>query len=81
MGIPGNYRKNPDQEKGEFMTADQQGTHVAPTEAPAIREIEAHTSEDHRAASPETPYRERAAVAAPFQEAASLPAPSLEKEK
>jgi hypothetical protein len=66
----------------KFMTADQPGGQVAPTEAPAIRgDIEAHTSEDHRAASPETPYRERAKVAAPFQEAASLPAPSLGKEK
>ena len=65
----------------KFMTADQRGGQVAPTEAPAIRDLEAHTSEDHRAASPETPYRERAKVAAPFQEAASLPAPSLEKEK
>lgn len=63
------------------MTADQQRGQVAPTEAPAIRDIEAHTSEDHRAASPETPYREGANVTAPFQEAASLPAPSLGKEK
>ena len=65
----------------KFMTADQRGGQVAPTEAPVVRDGEAHTSEDHRAASPETPYRELAKVAAPFQEAASLPAPSLEKEK
>ena len=63
------------------MTADQQRGQVAPTEAPAIRDIEAHTSEDQRAASPEKPYREGAKVTAPFKEAASLPAPSLEKEK
>ena len=63
------------------MTTDKQGGQVAPTEAPAIHDIEAHTSEDHRAASPETSYRERPKVVAPFQEAASLPAPSLEKEK
>ena len=60
---------------------DQQRGQVAPTEAPAIRDVEAHTSEDHRAAGPETPYREGAKVTAPFQEAASLPAPSLGKEK
>jgi hypothetical protein len=65
----------------KFMTAEQQGGQVAPSETPAIREMEAHTSEDHRAASPETPYREGASVTAPFQEAASLPAPSLEQEK
>ena len=63
------------------MTADQKRGQVAPTEAPAIRDIEAHTSEDHRAASPETPYRKGAKVTAPFQEAASLPAPSLKQEK
>jgi hypothetical protein len=62
------------------MTTDQQ-RQVAPTEAPVVRDIEAHTSEDHRAASPETPYTERAKVTAPFQEAASLPAPSLKKER
>lgn len=66
----------------KFMAAEQQGGgQVAPTEAPAIRDIEAHTSEDHRAASPESRYREGASVTAPFQEAASLPAPSLEQEK
>jgi len=63
------------------MTAEQQGRQVAPTEAPAIRDIEAHTSEDHRAASPETPSREGASVTAPFQEAASLRAPSLKQKK
>ena len=63
------------------MTADHREGQVAPTEAPIIRDIEAHTSEDHRAASPEPLYSERAKVAAPFQEAASLPAPLLEKEK
>jgi hypothetical protein len=63
------------------MTAEQQGRQVAPTEIPAIREVGAHTSEDHRAASPETPYSEGARVAEPFQEAASLPAPSIEQEK
>jgi hypothetical protein len=61
------------------MTTDQQK--VAPTEAPAVRDIEAHTSEDHRATSPEKPYRESAKVTAPFHEAASLPAPSLGKER
>ena len=63
------------------MTAHQKRGQVAPTEAPAIRNIEAHTSENHPAASPKTPYRQGAKVTAPFQEAASLPAPSLGKEK
>jgi hypothetical protein len=63
------------------MNTEQQRGQVAPTEAPVVRDIEGHTSEDHRAASPKTPYREGAKVTAPFQEAASLPAPSLEKEK
>jgi hypothetical protein len=64
-----------------FMTAEQQARQIATTEAPAVRDTEAHTSEDHRAANPETPYREGAKVAAPFQEATSLPAPSLKQEK
>ena len=63
------------------MTDEQQRGRVAPAEAPVVRETEAHTSEDHRAASPETPYREGAKVAAPFKEAASLPAPSLKQEE
>jgi hypothetical protein len=65
----------------KFMTAEQQGGQVATTEAPAVRDIEAHTSEDHRAASPKTPNREGAKVTAPFQEAASLPAPLLQQKK
>jgi hypothetical protein len=65
----------------KFMTAEQQRGQVATTEAPAIRDIEAHTSEDHRAARPETPNRKGAQVTAPFQEAASLPAPSLKQQK
>jgi hypothetical protein len=63
------------------MTTDQQQVQIAPTEDPAVRDIQAHTSEDHRAASPKTPHREGAKVTAPFQEAKSLPAPSLGKEK
>lgn len=63
------------------MTAEQPGKQVAATEAPAVRGTEAHTSEDHRAISPGTPYREGAKVAAPFKEAASLPAPSLPQKK
>ena len=54
---------------------------LAETEAPATSDIESHTSEDHRAAAPETDYRKGAKVAAPFQEAKSLPAPSLKQEK
>ncbi|MEV6215801.1 hypothetical protein [Nocardia sp. NPDC051833] len=60
------------------MTAEPQTGQVAPAQAPAVRETTAHTSEDHRAASPEPPAG--ASVAAPFHEAASLPAPSLEQE-
>jgi hypothetical protein len=63
------------------MTTDQQRVQIAPTEDPAVRDIEAHTSEDHRAARPGKPHREGAKVTAPFQEAASLPAPSLGKGK
>jgi hypothetical protein len=63
------------------MTTDQQREQVAPTEAPAVRGIEAHTSENYRAARPKTPHRESAKVTAPFREATSLPAPSLGKEK
>jgi hypothetical protein len=63
------------------MTAEQQRGQVATTEAPAVRDIEAHTSEDHRANLPETPYGKGAKVTAPFKEAASLPAPSLEQKK
>ena len=63
------------------MATDQQRGQLAPTEAPATGETESHTTEDHRAASPETPYGEAAKVTAPFQEAKSLPTPSLEKEK
>jgi hypothetical protein len=65
----------------KFMTAAQQERQVATTEAPVVRDREAHTSEDHRANSPKTPYREGAKVTAPFQEGTSLPAPSLEQKK
>jgi hypothetical protein len=63
------------------MTSDQQRGQLAPTEAPATGETESHTTEDHRAASPEAPYSEGAKVTAPFQEAKSLPTPTLGKEK
>jgi hypothetical protein len=63
----------------KFMTAEQQGRQVAATEAPAVRGTEAHTSSDHRATSPATPAG--AKVTAPFKEAASLPAPSLEQKR
>ena len=79
MEIPALQEESQIGRKVKFMTADQQK--VAPTEAPAVRDIEAHTSEEHRAARPETPNRKGAKVTAPFQEAKSLPAPSLGKEK
>jgi hypothetical protein len=60
------------------MTAEQQRGQTAPQEAPVINDAEAHTSEDHRAASPERPGDDGATVSAPFQEAMSLPAPPLE---
>lgn len=60
------------------MNVEQPRGQVSPQEAPAINEAEAHTSEDHRAVSPESRHDDRATVAAPFQEAMSLPAPPLE---
>jgi hypothetical protein len=62
------------------MTAEQQGGQVAPAEAPA-RDTGPHTREDHKAASSKRTYGKGTSVTAPFQEAASLPAPSLKPEK
>lgn len=62
------------------MTAEPQTGRVAPAQAPAVRELGAYTSEEHRAAAPEPPASTGASVAAPFHEAASLPAPPLEQE-
>jgi hypothetical protein len=63
------------------MTAGQQGGQVAPAEAPAVRDIGTHTAEDHQAASSKRTYGEAAKVTEPYQEAASLPAPSLSQVK
>jgi hypothetical protein len=60
---------------------DQQQVQISPTEDPAVRGTEAHTSSDHRAQNPPTSHREGAKVTAPFKEAASLPASSIGKEK
>jgi hypothetical protein len=64
-----------------IMTGEQQKGQVATTEAPATRDVEAHTSEDHRASHPETSYRKGADVTAPFREATSLRAPPLEQKR
>jgi hypothetical protein len=63
----------------KFMTAEPQTGQLAAAQAPAVREVGAYTSEDHRAERPETPASAGASVAAPFHEAASLPAPPLEQ--
>jgi hypothetical protein len=63
------------------MTTQQQAGKVALSEAPSVREVGSHTSSDHRAASPEAPYRKGASVSAPFKEATSTPAPELKHKR